>query len=104
MTCPLDRLLTLPVLIPAVLAPFLHRSRMIPKQDQAEQPNLTVQAPPTCPAKQLCTVVTNFGPFGSDFWAQAAPTWAPGLVKIALPLESGIEIHNSRFFAKNHKT
>ena len=76
---------------------------MIPKQDQADQPNLTVQARLTCPAKQLCTVFTNFGPFGPEVWAQVAPTWGLGLAKVALLLQRGIELDKSRFSKKNHK-
>ena len=38
--------------------------------------------------------------FRCDFWSQVAPTWMPGPALIAIPLESGIEIHKSHISEK----
>ena len=93
MTCPLDRLWP-PTWLEVWLGLGSSRAGSITRQqDRTDQTKFTVLAPLTC----------NFGPFGSDFWAQVAPTWAPGLAKVALPLQSGIELDKSRFSKKNHK-
>ena len=63
------------------------------QQDRTDQTKFTVLAPLTC----------NFGPFGSDFWAQVAPTWAPGLAKVRLPLQRGIEFDKLPFSLTYHK-
>ena len=34
-------------------------------------------------------------PFRCDFWSQVAPTWMQGSAIIAIPRESGIEMHKS---------
>ena len=93
MTCPLDRLW--PPAWPKV-GRSLRSFRAVPitrKQDRTEQTKFTVLVPLTY----------NFGPLGSDFWGQVAPTWAPGLAKPALLLQSGIELHKSPFSKKNNK-
>ena len=57
------------------------------QQDRTDQTRCTVLASLTC----------NFGPFGSNFWGQIAPTWAHVLAKVELPLQNGIELHKSHF-------
>ena len=92
MTCPLDRLWP-----PTWLKVWrrLGSSRAVSitrQQDRTDQTKFIVLVPLTC----------NFGPLGSDFWVQVAPTWAPGLAKVALPLQSGIALHKSHFSKKKN--
>ena len=64
---------------------------------------ITLTARPHGPAKLDCPDPSDsplrghFGPFGRDFGAQVAPTWAPGPAQVAILFESGIEIHKSHF-------
>ena len=93
MTCPLDRLWPPPWReVGRGLGSFRAVS-ITRRQDRTDQTKFTVLVPLTC----------NFGPFGSDFWAQVAPTWTPGLTKVALLLQNGIESDKSPFPERNYK-
>ena len=52
------------------------------------------------PAPSEMQLRGSFGPIGLDFSAQVAPTWVPGPARIAIPLESGIELHKTHFSNK----
>jgi len=43
------------------------------------------------------------GGFGRDFCAQVAPTWTPRPSKVAIPLQTGIEIAKARFSLENRE-